>query len=168
MNPTLLLQLQQLWSDPSAQYALVGASASTIGDYILNEMPIAISEGDWSAQHTLAAIASSVEATEERARILNQLLVMPGHSAHQEVTFEIQKTRSPSSVPFIRRMLESEFADLAYTCSEPQTIAKWFSHALAKIGTPEALAMIHEFSRSSNTGIAAEMTYRLDRLAGRE
>ena len=168
MQKELRLRLDELWNDPASQYALAGASPSTIGAYILSEMPTSIFECDWDAQRTLVGIASSIGEVEERARVLNLLLLMPGHQLHQEVAFEIQRTRSPSSVPFIRQRLEAGFADLDYTGSEPRTIAKWFSHALAKIGTPDAIAVIEEFSRSADVGIASEMSYRLDRLAGRE
>ena len=168
MQEELRLRLDELWNDPASQYALLGASTSTIGAYILSEMRASILEGDWDAQRTLVSIASSIGEVEERVRILNLLLLMPGHKLHQEVAFEIQSARSPSSVPFIRQRLEAGFADLNYTCSEPQTIAKWFSHALAKIGTPDAIAVIEEFSQSADVGIASEMRYRLDRLAGRE
>ena len=168
MQEELRLRLDELWNDPASQYALLGASTSTIGAYILSEMRASILEGDWDAQRTLVSIASSIGEVEERVRILNLLLLMQGHKLHQEVAFEIQSARSPSSVPFIRQRLEAGFADLNYTCSEPQTIAKWFSHALAKIGTPDAIAVIEEFSQSADVGIASEMRYRLDRLAGRE
>lgn len=168
MQSALRLLLDELWNDPASQYALVGASSATIGAFILNEMPTAIIECDGDAQRTLVGIASSISEVEERARVLNLLLLMPGHRSHQEVTFEIQRTRSPSSVPFIRQRLQAGFADLDYTCSEPQTIAKWFSHALAKIGTPDAIAVIEEFSRSADVGVASEMRYRLDRLSGRK
>ncbi|WP_223572502.1 hypothetical protein [Xanthomonas citri] len=51
-----------------------------------------------------------------------------------------------------------------YTCSEPGVIAKWFSHALADIYTPESIAVIEEFAKCSDPEIAEEMTYRLRRI----
>lgn len=51
-----------------------------------------------------------------------------------------------------------------YTCSEPGVIAKWFSHALADIDTPESIAVIEESAKCSDPEIAEEMTYRLRRI----
>ena len=100
-----------------------------------------------------------------KADVLNGLLVMPGHELHQEVTMEIQRLKSLSSVPCIRSVLEGGFDFLAYTSSGDEVIAKWFSHALAKIGTREAIEVIKEFSVADNVGIAEEMSYRLGKLA---
>ena len=72
--------------------------------------------------------------------------------------------RSPSSIPYIRQVLAGGFLMLEYTCSEPGVIAKWFSHALADINTPEAISVIREFAGSSDPGVAEEMAYRLKRL----
>ncbi|MBB3120119.1 hypothetical protein [Pseudoduganella violacea] len=51
-----------------------------------------------------------------------------------------------------------------YTSSEPEVIAKWFSHALADIGTADAIALIRKFAGSPNAGVAKEMMYRLEKL----
>ena len=53
---------------------------------------------------------------------------------------------------------------LEYTASDDDVIAKWFSHALADINTPEAIEVIREFSKSANPGIAEEMNYRLEKI----
>ncbi len=53
---------------------------------------------------------------------------------------------------------------LEYTCSEPGVIAKWFSHALADINTPESIALIKEIATSGKPEVAEEMAYRLRRL----
>jgi len=128
-------------------------------------MPRAGSVGDWESQAELFDMTCAIVDPSVRADTLNQLLVMRGHELHQEVTREIQLGRYPSSVPFIRQMLESRFAILDYHYSEQQVIAKWFSHALADINTPEAIQMIDEFSESEDPGIASEMKYRLSQLA---
>lgn len=101
---------------------------------------------------------------EAKADILNNLLLMPGHQLHQEITREIQRMRSPSSIPHIRQVLERRLDFLQYTNSEQSTIAKWFSHALASIGTPEAIQLIKEFAQCDDIGIAEEMNYRLRQL----
>ena len=137
---------------------------TTVKQKVLQEMAAAIASGDWQATYSLLGLAREIEQPEEKADVLNSLLVMPGHELHQEVTREIQKLRSPSSIPFIRHMLTEGFPMLDYTCSEPGVIAKWFGHALADINTPEAIALIKEFAASSNREVAEEMAYRLERL----
>lgn len=138
--------------------------SNNIKQRLLREMTIAIAEGDWKTSNDLFSLAQTIDDPKDRADVLNNLLVMPGHELHQEITREIQKLRSPSSVPYIRRLLIDDFRMFEYTCSEPGVIAKWFSHALAEIDTPEAIALIKEFAGSSNPEIAEEMTYRLSRL----
>jgi hypothetical protein len=136
----------------------------TVKQKILREMAVAIAESDWQASYALLDLARTIGDREQRADVLNNLLVMPGHELHQEVTREIQKLRSPSSVPYIRQVLANGFRMFDYTCSEPGVIAKWFSHALADINTPESIALIKEFTGSSDPEVAEEMAYRLGRL----
>lgn len=100
--------------------------------------------------------------------ILNQLLLIPYHTRHQEVAWSLQQIGSPDTVPFVRQVLESHFDYLEYTCSESGVIAKWFSHLLWKIGTPEAIALIEEYAQSSDEGIQGEMQYRLRRISQRK
>lgn len=75
----------------------------------------------------------------------------------------LQHIKSPSSVPFIREILNSNFDYLQYTYSESGVIAKWFSHALHAIHTEEAIAVIHAFATHPDRGIRDEMRYRLIR-----
>lgn len=132
---------------------------------VLREMGAAIAEGDWQATYALLAFTRDISDPSERVEIFNNLLVMPGgHELHQEVTREIQHLRSPSSVPYIRQMLEDGFQMLEYTCSEPGVIAKWFSHTLGDINTPASIALIKEFATSGAPEVAEEMAYRLRRL----
>lgn len=100
--------------------------------------------------------------------ILNQLLLIPYHTRHQEVAWRLQQIGSPDTVPFVRQVLESRFGYLEYTCSESEAIAKWFSHLLWNIGTPEAIALIEEYAQSSDEGIQGEMQYRLRRIQQRK
>ena len=136
----------------------------TVKQKILREMALAIAQSDWEASHDLLDLIRTVSQPVDRAEILNELLVMPGHKLHQEVTREIQLLRSPSSVPYIRQVLQGGFQMLEYTCSEPGVVAKWFSHALADIRTPESIALIKEVATSGEPEIAEEMAYRLRRL----
>lgn len=141
-------------------------SCNAIKQEVLAAMAAGIANDDWDASYDALNRARSVADPEARADILNHLLVMPGHKLHQEVTRDIQDIRSASSVPYIRRVLADGFEMFEYTWSEPGVIAKWFSHALADIGTPEAISVIEEFARSSDREVSDEMAYRLRRLMG--
>ena len=96
--------------------------------------------------------------------ILNELIINPNHTQHQSITKTIQDIKSPKSVPYIRKALESNFDYLDYTCSDSDAIAKWFSWALASIGTNDAIDLIKEYSNSPDEGIRNEMIYRLRRI----
>lgn len=101
---------------------------------------------------------------EEVLDVLHRLLLTPHHYHHQYITKSLQNIGSPSSLPFIRTVLESDFGYLKYTASEPEVIAKWFSWALRSIGTPEAIQTIRDFAQSTNKGIRREMRYRLRKM----
>ncbi|ATS23516.1 hypothetical protein PK69_00540 [Xanthomonas phaseoli pv. phaseoli] len=138
--------------------------SAAIKEEVLREMATAIANNDWQATYDLFSLAQSIPDLEQKVDVFNRLLVMPGHELHQEVTREIQLLRSPSSVTYIRQVLANGFQTFQYTCSEPGVIAKWFSHALADIDTPQSIAVIEEFAKCSDPEIAEEMTYRLRRI----
>src|SRR5262245_32276117 len=139
-------------------------ASDTIKDKLLREMADAIAKHDWEASYAVLGLVRAIDPPERRADVLNNLLVMPGHELHQEVTREIQKLRSPSNVPNVRQVPADGFHKLEYKVSGTGLIAKWFSHALAEINPPEANALIREFAGSINTEVAEEMAYRLRRI----
>lgn len=96
--------------------------------------------------------------------ILNELLINPHHRKHQEIAKHLQDYPSPATVPFVRKVLESKFDFLEYTCSDSDAIAKWFSWLLYSIGTTEAIDLMKEYSNSSDDGIREEMLYRLKKI----
>ncbi|NHZ34926.1 hypothetical protein [Massilia rubra] len=155
--------LDTIRANLSERHQLAGIDADSLKNYILGEMQtdIASDEDNWMS---LDGMIGCIKDEHVKAYILNNLLIMPGHYHHQEITRKIQHLGHPSSIPCIRTMLENGFDTLQYTCSEDEVIAKWFSHALADIGTPASIALIREFASSPNEGIAAEMRYRLEQL----
>jgi len=97
--------------------------------------------------------------------ILNELLINPNHSSHQQIAKALQDAApSPSTVHFVRKALESNFDYLEYTCSDSGTIAKWFSWLLYSIRTTEAINLMKEYSNSSDEGIENEMLYRFKKV----
>lgn len=126
---------------------------------------LAMGEHDTEKLDELLSRGATLEALP--IELLNDLLVYPGHHEHQQVAFELQTRADRSTTPFIRAVLDSGFEFLDYTASEDGVIAKWLSWVLAEIGTPEAIGVLREFSRSPNTQVAEQMTYRLRRLRER-
>lgn len=154
-------QLDQYGSAPLHQDKLASVTSATIKEFILQEMT---ATEDWDTESFMLCIACAIRDPAIRADTLNRLLVLPSHKQHQAVTREIQKLRSPTSVPYIQQILENGFGFLGYTSSEDGVIAKWFSHALADIGTPEAIDLIRQHAQSSNEEVAEEMAYRLEKI----
>jgi hypothetical protein len=97
--------------------------------------------------------------------ILNELLINPNHRSHQVIAKNLQDDApSATTVPFVRKALESKFGYLEYTYSESNVIAKWFSWLLYSIGTAEAIDLMKEYSNSTDEGVANEMRYRLKKV----
>jgi hypothetical protein len=97
--------------------------------------------------------------------LLNGLLINPNHRSHQVIAKNLQNfAPSPTTVPFVRKVLETNFEYLEYTCSDSDVIAKWFSWLLYSIATDEAINLMKEYSNSKDEGIANEMRYRLNKI----
>jgi hypothetical protein len=104
------------------------------------------------------------ENNEALIDVLNQLLINPNHKKHQFITKTIQSLKNPSSISFIKKVLNTGFNYLNYTGSDAEVIAKWFSWALLSIDTKEAIDVMKEFAKSDNEGIKKEMIYRLNKI----
>ena len=97
--------------------------------------------------------------------ILNDPVINPNHRSHQVISKNLQDIApSPTTVPFVRKALETNFDYLEYTGSDSDAIAKWFSWLLYSIGTDEAINLMKEYSNSPHEGIANEMRYRLNKV----
>ena len=132
--------------------------------YLVGLIQDARNENDRDQIELLVDAAFEIENESTRVSVLNNLLLIDGHHGHQEITKELQDIGHPSTVAFIEKALKLGFSRFKYTCSEPEVIAKWFSHALVSIGTKEAIALIEEYANSSDEGISSEMKYRLDKI----
>lgn len=114
----------------------------------------------------LAQEPSDEAGRQAQLRLLHEMLQSPQHFRHQELVFGLQQQADPSSAPVLRRLFEWRLDWLAErNCSDKAVVAKWFSHAWGRIGTPEAMRALHDFSAHPDPGVAAEMRYRLQRLA---
>jgi hypothetical protein len=166
MNNALRVLQDKYLRESSAGQHPRGLTGS-VKDFVLAEMAAARQREDWEGQEAVVEFTRLLRDPMAKSEALNELLVMPNHEVHQQIAMEIQNLRDPSSVPFIRQVLETRFEFLQYTCSEQSVIAKWFSHALAEINSPESIDLIREFAHSNDQGIAAEMTYRLSQIGNR-
>jgi hypothetical protein len=133
-------------------------------EILISKIEKAISKNDNESLQTLLEEFELVEMSAKFIPILNRLLLHKNHKKHQFITRCIQDLKSPTSISFIQKALETNFDYLQYTCSEEVVIAKWFSHALAKIGTKEAINLMKFYSKSENEGIKTEMMYRLNKI----
>jgi hypothetical protein len=134
-------------------------------NFIKTELREAIQSGDRERiQLTIGLIWLSTELA-EFVDLLNELLINPNHHSHQQIAKALQDfAPSPTTVPFVRKALETNFDYLKYTCSGSDSIAKWFSWLLYAIGTDEAIDLMKEYSNSTNEGIANEMRHRLKKF----
>lgn len=156
--------VEEARANVNSRAKLAGITENTSKDFIVKELEVGIERDDWYIQSAIFEMACSIGNPDAKATILNTLLLIPGHSFHQEVAREIQQLGHPSSISIIDKILSDGFGIFEYTCSEDAVIAKWFSHALADIGTNEAIQVIQKYASSSNQGVANEMQYRLKRM----
>jgi hypothetical protein len=134
-------------------------------NFIRTEMEAAIQSAETDRiQMTIPLIWFSADIP-SFVDLLNELLINPNHRSHQVIAKNLQDfVPSPTTVPFVRKALETNFDYLEYTCSDLDTIAKWFSWLLSSIGTDEAINLMKEYSNSTVEGIANEMRYRLNKI----
>ncbi|WP_347006580.1 hypothetical protein [Acinetobacter dispersus] len=136
--------------------------------YLMEMFDRGVQHSDADMLEFVADLAFKIENQVVRVSALNQLLLLDGHYQHQMITKELQNIAHPSSVVIIAKILEQGFKRFEYTASGDGVIAKWFSHALADIGTEEAIALIRHYAQSENKEIAQEMKYRLRRIADKQ
>lgn len=163
MTPRLLAALEANRFDLVRQCEIAGIDADGLEDFIAGEMERG--GADWDVGNLLLCMCCAMTDRAAKVRTLSRLLLIPTHRHHQEVTMEIQQMRDPGGIAAIRATLAKGFGDFAYTGSDDNVICKWFGHALWKIGTQEAIAVIREHADSPNPLIAQEMRYRLERIA---
>lgn len=133
-------------------------------DFVRKEMSLAIGSTDTNDIQLAIELIWLSSDTSVFVDLLNELLITPYHRSHQRIAKTLQDIRSPTTVPFVRKVLESNFSYLDYTYSESAVITKLFSWLLYSIGTTEAINLMKEYSHSSDEGISKEMLYRLRKV----
>ncbi|HEX5001694.1 MAG TPA: hypothetical protein VFW78_04300 [Bacteroidia bacterium] len=132
--------------------------------YIRNEIGEAISRGDFNSLEKAISLIWLSGNPSKITDLLNELLINPNHKSHLRIEKTLQVIKSPTTVPYVKKALETNFDYLQYTFSNDEVLAKWFSWLLAEIGTEEAINLIREYSNSPNEGIKKEMLYHLKRI----
>jgi len=132
--------------------------------FLLTEIQRAITGGNEDRVCLLIDVVLDL-SSQDKADVLNEVLLIKGHRRHQELVREIQSLADPSSVPYLCRLFDEEFHCLAdYNGSGTGVVAKWFSHALFSIGTPEAIEALRFYARHPDDEVREEMLYRLSKL----
>lgn len=134
-------------------------------DRLVEEYERAVAAGDEERAELLIDVALWEESSPGRAA-LQRLLVSSGQTRHQAIVRSLQLDAHASSVPFLRRAFDEGLPRMREcSCSEPGAIAKWFGHAFADIGTPEAIAALRHYALSHpEPDVREEMRYRLGKL----
>ncbi|MBX9400395.1 hypothetical protein K4L06_03665 [Lysobacter sp. BMK333-48F3] len=135
-------------------------------DHLIAEFQRAAAAGDSDRIDLLVDVALWPEVS-PGLDALHRLLALPGHRRHQQIVRSLQLAADPDSLPFLRRAFDEDLQVMQDgSCSSFGAIAKWFSHAFADIGTPDAIAALRHYALSHpEPEVREEMRYRLDRLS---
>lgn len=134
-------------------------------DHLIAEFQRAAAAGDSDRAELLVELALRREDP-PGLEALHRLLALPGHCQHQRIVRCLQLAADPDSLPFLRRALDEDLQVMQDGgCSSIGAIAKWFSHAFADIGTPDAMAALRHYALSHpEPEVREEMRYRLGQL----
>ena len=96
--------------------------------------------------------------------LLCKLVIADFHIKHEDMVGLLQDAADPYSIPFLRQtaLLKPKLTHLDY--DDYGSYYKKCFHALIDIGTPEAIAVIQEFTSSEDAAAREEALYRLSKL----
>ena len=91
-------------------------------------------------------------------------LVQEDHFEHEDIIRALQDAAAPYSIPFLRQavLLKPRLEYLAY--DDYGSYYKKCFWALRAIGTPEAIAVIREFTTSTDSVAKEQALYRLSKI----
>ena len=106
-----------------------------------------------------------VEEHEEFTDLLHRLILEPWHTRYEDIIHDLQARKDPASIPVIRVAIQQKYDYLeSYGTGTPQFISQC-GHALASIGTAEAIETIRDLAENSEDPlIRTAMRYRLDKI----
>lgn len=103
--------------------------------------------------------------SEEYLDVLIELATAPWHERHEDVVDALAKLKSPKSVDTLVRTAMTSLRYRDY--DEFNSLGVKCVHALAKIGTKEAVAGLRALMGSGDENLEQEARAQLDRLDGR-
>jgi len=159
-----LKYLDEFYGEVDVQLSLLGVDQANCREILKSNIIEYSTQEDWETCCIFEDIAEKLDGTSEKEALFFDLLNIQGHGLHQVILRDIQDSKSEKALPHIEKMLSNGLCDFKHRSSEPDVIAKWVSHALAAIGTNEAVSLIEKFSGSEDPFISKEMGYRLERM----
>lgn len=102
--------------------------------------------------------------TDEYLDVLLDLATAPWHETHEDVVTAIGTLKSPKSIDTLVRTATTHFPYRDY--DEFNSLGVKCVYALAKIGTPEAIAGLRTLATSGDPNLARNASARLRDLAG--
>ena len=143
-----LKYLDEFYGEVDVQLSLLGVEQSNCGEILKANIVEYSAKEDWKTCCIFEDIAEKLDGTSEKEMLYFDLLNIQGHGLHQVILRDVQDSKSEKAIPHIEIMLSNGLRDFKHRSSEPDVIAKWVSHALASIGSKEAISLIEKFSKS--------------------
>lgn len=159
-----LKYLDEFYGEVDVQLSILGVDQSNCGALLKSNIVEYASKEDWETCCTLEDIVEKLDGNSTKIELYLELLNIQGHGLHQVILRFIQDGKYEPAIPHIEKMLSSGLRDFVNRTSEPDAIASWVSHALAGIGTREAISVIEKHVESDDPYVSQEMMYRLKRL----
>jgi hypothetical protein len=99
--------------------------------------------------------------------LIHTIILEPWHREYEELIHSLQNRKSPSSIPIIKEAMQQKYPYLESYGTGTRQFINQSGHALASIGTPQAIDTIVALSKSTDPVIKDEMLYRISRLEGK-
>ena len=112
-------------------------------------------------------ILFSFEENNNMVDLVHTIILEPWHRAYEELIHNLQSRQCPSSIPIIKKAMQQKYPYLESYGTGTRQFINQSGHALASIGTPQALDTIVALSKSTDPIIKDEMLYRISRLNGK-
>jgi HEAT repeat protein len=110
------------------------------------------------------ALIFRYEPSADYVPLLCELLLADFHTRHEDIILALQHAAAPYSIPYLKEavLLKPRLEYLAY--DDYGAYSKKCFWALRAIGTPEAIAVIREFTSSEDLVAREQALYRLSKL----
>lgn len=159
--------LHEFYEEVDVQLSILNVDQYSCGELLKSKIIEYSSNEEWDKCCTFEGIVENLDGTSVKEELYLELLNIQGHGLHQVILRNFQDRKFEKAVPHIEKMLGAGLASFKHRNSEPDAIASWVSHALASIGTRDAISVIEKYCDSTDPYIAKEMQYRLSKLQNR-